>query len=234
MRNSILISAIFLVFLSGCSKRENVFSCDPEINEWAMNNSEKFSGITREQLATLAPAIQKAVYRTLTAKEKYDLWIEKLNIVKSSDLNSDFVSEISQLFDRIKEDWYVSNTYQSISVEDSCFLANWEHQLLFSGKIDSTNYVINFCMLMTKAELYRMLDNPDEVDHSWIVKFELPKKFYKLKAAPGQDCSCRYNIYCNLFGAADCEHGGCNQVRDCGLLGQSKCLGLCPEEIIEE
>lgn len=228
----ILIPIVILsvMLLLSCTKQEKIYSCDSELNEWAAKHSDDFHGITRAQLATLPPSIQKAIYRTLTGSEKYNLWVEKLIIVKNNTLYSDLSSEIAVLTEKIDIDWYERDLRESLDANDSIFLYNWENQVLNSGKIDSTDYIINFCTLMTANEIDMLLNNSERLDHSWIVTFNLPSITTSLKAAP-QDCSCRYDIYCNIFLAEECKEGGCTQVYDCGLVGSSKCKGLCPEEI---
>lgn len=224
------IAILSIMLLMSCTKQEKIYSCDSELNEWVAKHSDDFHGITRTQLATLPPSIQKVIYRTLTGSEKYNLWMEKLNIVKNNTLYSDLSSEITDLTEKIDIDWYESDLQESLNTNDSVFLNNWEDQVLNSGKIDSTDYIINFCTLMTANEIDLLLNYSESLDHSWIVGLDLPSITSSLKAAP-QDCSCRYDIYCNIFLAEECEEGGCTQVYDCGLVGSSKCKGLCPEEI---
>ncbi len=220
------------MLLLSCTKQEKIYSCDSELNEWAAKHSNDFHGITRTQLATLPPSIQKAIYRTLTGSEKYDLWMEKLNIIKNNTLHSDLNSEIGVLIEKMDVDWYERDLRESLDANDSIFLFNWENQVLTSGKMDSTDYIINFCTLMTANEIDILLNRSESLDHSWITDFDIPTTNSFKESAP-QDCSCLYDIYCNIFLADDCRHGGCTKVRDCGLVGGSVCKGLCPEEIID-
>ncbi|GAB1418005.1 hypothetical protein MASR2M12_07700 [Bacteroidales bacterium] len=230
--NKLTYSIIVLALSTfSCTKQEIVYSCDPIINEWATKYSDNFHNITRKQLATLPPSLQKAIYRTLTGAENYDLWMEKLDIVKNDTSRSDLKNEVEVLIEKMNHAWYERDMKESLNESDSIFLYNWEKQILESKIIDSATFIINFCTLMTANEIDSLLSYSEVLDHSWIEDFNLPEITTSFKATTAQDCSCRYDIYCNFFLAEECKTGGCNLVYDCGIVGSSACKGLCPEEI---
>lgn len=113
------------------------------------------------------------------------------------------------------------------------YLIKWENEILSSGKMDSVNFVINFCTLMTAEEIHSMLYKPGTISLSDIPGSNEMKLFKSSQPGGGNelpDCSCLYDVYCSVLGGRECKDGLCKEVRDCGILGTSLCNGLCPEE----
>ncbi len=54
------------VLFASCKKEEN-YSCDPEVNEWVKTYKNKFAEVTREQLVTLPVNYQSAIFQLLTS-----------------------------------------------------------------------------------------------------------------------------------------------------------------------
>lgn len=236
MKKTFLLLNILLLgfILNSCTKKEPFYSCSPQLNSWAEKNSNNFHGINRRQLATLHPALQKVVYRMLTPENKLSIWKEKLLLVKASSQGQQRIKKIEQLIDRVHISWFNKPIDKPLRAIDEEFLTKWENELLSDGSIDSIAFVIDFCTFMTRNDVDTFLLNPTAMDTSWLSHpIAFPEMNSNLKAAPIQDCSCRYNIYCNIFFAGECKQGGCFEIYDCGLLGGSKCIGLCPEEIID-
>jgi len=66
LKLSILIIALVAIVVTGCKKAEDVYSCDPKINEWVKSNSKSIEKMNRQDLLELeddyrAPALHMDV-----------------------------------------------------------------------------------------------------------------------------------------------------------------------------
>jgi hypothetical protein len=227
----------FSLLFFACSKKSDYFSCEPSINEWAKKYKNSFHGISREEFAKIPLAYQKAVYRTLTPEEKYLLWKEKLEIVLNLPLDQNLKLQIQGLSSRINSTTYDRDLMEPLDPSIQLHLTNWENDILANGKMDSVNFVINFCTLMTAQEIHTMVFKPETVSLKDIPGSDEMKSFKSSQPGGGgnelPDCSCLYDVYCSVLGGRECKDGLCKEVRDCGVLGTSICNGLCPEETID-
>lgn len=74
-----------VVAVTSCNKERDLkYSCNPKINRWVLKNVESIAAASRQQLAVLPLDFQKASYLTLSPERKYELWNEKLELVKAN------------------------------------------------------------------------------------------------------------------------------------------------------
>jgi hypothetical protein len=62
-----------------CSGEDDVFSCDPEANEWAKENLDDIRQMTRADWLNVSENLQRAAYVAFTPEQKQSLWVGKLN-----------------------------------------------------------------------------------------------------------------------------------------------------------
>ncbi len=219
------------IFIISCNKDENVYSCNPQVNEWAKKYKNSFVDITRSQLVQIPRKYQMAVYRTLPPEKKLAFWKEKLEIESANETSLEIKSRISELEASLKIEYYNLGQKDSIPIEHRSYLDNWEKDLLLNFKMDSVQYLTRFCTLMTKAEIYTLVYQADQIDLSWLDGHDE----INIDSAPGgggpaplPDCECLYNVYCSIFLNVDCAESGCTQTNSgCGVTGTSKCKGIC-------
>lgn len=222
----IIMSVVALAIISmtigfvGCKKETLKYSCDKDINAWAVENENSFHNITRKQLVTLPYDLQLAAFRTLTPEEKSRLWQDKFNTIYD-DWDITTRSIIDKLAQHITPQLYDSEYKSSI---DTVALNKIQDELI--SRMDTTDYVINFCMLPTEQELDILINEPETLDRSWI---NIPEKLIPVKAQPEPtgNCNCSRNITCSMLGLGTCSDTNCKEAGGCGLAGHSTCKKAC-------
>lgn len=219
-----------------CQKEEN-YSCDPIVNDWVHNYKSLLSDVSREQLVTLPVKYQRAVYQSFTPEKKAAIWEEKIDSVLSLNWDSLTRSKILNLKKNLYMIDFSRNRKAPPSTNLEKYLNIWENDILSNHRMDSIQFIIHFCTFMTYNELNRLVYHPETIDISWIDSNDDIKNILLLPVGGGGsgagmvDCQCRYDVYCNIFLSDDCASpsGGCGTTYDCGLLGTSRCKGVCPE-----
>jgi hypothetical protein len=83
---------------------------------------------------------------------------------------------------------------------------------------------------MTNDEIDKLLNNPQSIDYSWLAGGD----DISLEPIGGSgNCTCYYNFYCSMFFNNRCTPGlnNCSVNWNCGLMGDSKCIGQCEENV---
>ncbi|MBW6490270.1 MAG: bacteriocin fulvocin C-related protein [Lentimicrobium sp.] len=176
---------------------------------------------------------QKPVIRSLSAQKKLSLWQEKLQIVLQQNWDEITKNKIVILINKLNLELYDYSGTEQQTEEWQNFVADWENDMLSNNRIDSVEFIVHFCTLMTFEELDLRLNHADSIDLTWLEGYQdITDTFIGGggSASSPSDCECRYDIYCSILGGADCASGGCSVTSDgCGIVGMSKCKGLCPE-----
>jgi hypothetical protein len=177
---------------------------------------------------------QRPVFRSLSGEKKLSHWEQKLQIVLQQEWDISTRSKIAELLSKLNLNLYNKPITEPPTIEWQNYLDEWERDMLGNNRIDSVQFIIHFCTLMTFDEVDKLLNHPETIDLSWLEGYkELTDVFGGGSggSAAAADCECRYDIYCSLFLNADCATptGGCTQVTGCGITGTSSCKGLCPE-----
>lgn len=230
MKNIVKGSMFVLIIMGFISlvscKKEKQFSCDPEINRWAKENAGRFQDITREKLATLPLALAQAAYRTLPPEKKFELWNEKLDIVYSL-WDAPVREMIDDMRTHLSVDWFDPNT----GAIDHDYINVWEKTMLTEW-MDTTNYVLSFCMIYTEKELDVIEKSSVQVEYSWAnVPSELTEKYQSAKAPPGGGggtgpCKCKWHSYCSK--GEKCIDDNCNKTLEgCGWGWLEPCYKIC-------
>lgn len=231
----LMMVAVVAVVLGSCKKEEPEYSCNPVINDWAVQNAELFETATRKQIATLPSPLLHAAYNTLTPQRKYDLWQEKFSI-EGSIWGDSLQEKIMLLANAFSVSWYDESEKCDCDYD---FLEQWENDIL-TNYLDTIDYVIAFYMLSTIDEIYELNDQPESVDLSWanipenILTKNESKGTREAEYPPDQNnCNCRTNLACfgNPMGGR-CVKGNCNKRRRCGLGGVFECTGECGDDAL--
>lgn len=196
--------------------------------------------MTREQLVTLPPRYQKAVFAALSPSTRLQIWQEKLDSVLLMPWDSITKSKIIDLKQHLTIAEYTRDIHTPPSNNMLQYAEAWENDMLGNGRVDSLQFVILFCTFMTYEEIHTLVYHPEDLDIKWIETNEDIKNILKAPWGVGgggsaamSDCECKYDIYCNVFLSDDCAtpSGGCGTVYNCGLTGTSACKGMCPESM---
>lgn len=232
---SIIIITSLLMFLLSCNKGDDIqYSCDQKVDEFAKKYKSVLSNITREQLVQLPTSYQKAVVLTLTPERRMNLWKEKLQIVMEQNDDPALHNRIQELYNHLSIEDYDRLPTDPPRETTLDFVAAWENDVLGNQLMDSVNFIVNYCTLMTLEELDILVYHPETIDLSWFEGYDdLPSIDGPGGGGGGGiDCECRYDIYCSILGMRECINGNCNPVWNCGVTGTSKCNGLCPESTV--
>lgn len=77
----LVVLLTFAFILGACKKEETVYSCDPEINKYAIENMGINQQITRKELSNLPFEYQNAVFLSLTYQNRLRIFKEKIDLV---------------------------------------------------------------------------------------------------------------------------------------------------------
>lgn len=225
----VFLSLLFILF--SCDKEEEVYSCNPKINEWAKKYKNEFADISREQLVQVPIRYQNAIYQTLLPEKKLAFWQEKLDLVLIQENESKIREEVIKLKNSLKIDYYNISNGDSIPPEHRQFIKNWENEMFEKCGIDSAYFVVNFCTLMTFKEVDKLVLHSQDIDLSWLAgnhEIEIDNTVPPGGGTLLSDCECIYDIYCSLFLIVDCDNKArCKKTNGCGVTGTSICTGFC-------
>ena len=225
-----LFYILMLFVITSCIKQEKpIYSCNESINDFVVTNKSTLADISREQLVTLPIAYQRAILNSFSNEKKASLWIEKLDLVLLQNISDDYRAKIVELRNFVNPEIYNHEMYEKPEDNVTNFIVNWEQNVLNRLEFDTVVFSINFCTLMTFDEYEYFVNNYDGIDYSWL---EGGVDIIRLPLGQGT-CTCRYDFYCSVFMNVECEDGknNCSPSWDCGVMGSSKCDGMCGENV---
>lgn len=233
----LLLGILLLTFFFASCKKEESYSCDPNVNEWVKTYKSELADVTREQLVTLPVKYQNAVFESLSPQKKLYIWNEKIDSVLLLEWDEVTKAKIVDLKNHLQSIDFTRDRFTPPSNITKNYLDAWENDVLSNHRMDSVQFIINFCTFMTYSELDRLVYHPQTIDVSWVESNQDIKDILMRPVGGGGgsastvDCQCRYDVYCNIFLSDDCAPptGGCGTTYNCGLLGNSACKGVCPE-----
>lgn len=234
MRKLIYLFSLLAIFTS-CQKENNEFSCNDDVNEWVTKYKSDISALSRYQITKLPISYQRAILRSLSPMRKAELWQEKLTILlESNSYNSDYRNKIIDLLSFVKEENYNYKYGEKPNEEVQQFSEEWEKDVLLNYEHDTLLYEIQFCSLYTLEEFDYYSKNHDKIDYNWLNGGDEIKRLNSKStrgpgggSSGGSECACSYSISCGLFTDCEEELNNCTSANDCGLLGSSKCDGMC-------
>ena len=94
--------ALALPFVaSSCTQEEEMYSCNPEVDNWVKENKDLIRRMTRSQWCELDYQVSTASYTAFTQSQKIDFWMEKLEEVKKLDWATEELAHIQKVEDFI-------------------------------------------------------------------------------------------------------------------------------------
>lgn len=74
-----------IIFLCvACNDEELMYSCDPEVNNWVLENKDKYANISRDELARFNRDEQLGLFRSFSPDQKMYLYKEKYSFCDES------------------------------------------------------------------------------------------------------------------------------------------------------
>lgn len=182
-----------------------IFSCDPEINNWVNKNISLITTFSRDEFAKLDESTQRAAFRSLSPDKKLQLW--RVKLVKEIELCSteEERNHIEKLLGMTDVKLY---TDKDFSLNFVIQAQNW-----YDEAIQKIGWTRTKVALMV-ASLY-LSDGSDNIQDFSSAKSMIP------------ECACRRSIFCAV-GFNCSTSGSCNEsTHGCGWLFVESCIGQC-------
>jgi hypothetical protein len=211
MKKLFLITVVFSLLASflyvSCKKSEKVYSCNEEINEYAVKTMSSHQNISRNDLVKFGIDTQFAVFNSLSPENRIRIFKEKIEAL----IIDDSISNADKNHLKLLNNYLSSITdFQDFNPDVDSFVSNWK------------SYASNN-LSWTGLEFYVYVE-------TWLLKDELITMGAKINLevyAGGGACKCTSRFACS-FGMSSCASGGCARTdTGCGMLGNSPCTGTC-------
>lgn len=211
----VVIVVSLVLFATSCESDLNeVYSCDPEVNDWVNENKEDLSNINRRELLNHSPDVQRAIVRSFTAEKRFELWHEKINTLISQEQEKNVIRHLEKLRDHLTVQLFESPTkyrnkeFETEWINYTTEILNWEPERIVFTVMSLHNNMNEF--------LEEISEQPG-----------LEKSF-------NDDCTCSTHWstvdHCTLLPNRVCGHDfpDCTDTVDgCGWLGLYACNGVC-------
>jgi len=212
-----LIAAIFALFFASCQKEENLqYSCNPDVNQWVIENKSEYANISRVDFSQLDINNQLGLYRSFESNQKIKLWKEKLEYLTTSvKLTKTEKKYLLELYNFIKPEHF-DNIESKQEFHD--YAAKWEKEARATLNWGDKEIFLYTHTLMTESEFNIAIErraNKQKNDH----------EISEIDTKP--DCECYYSIYCGLDGYCDEKIECVSGKGGCGIFGNSNCTGMC-------
>ncbi|MFW5762108.1 MAG: bacteriocin fulvocin C-related protein [Cyclobacteriaceae bacterium] len=210
-----LYIGVLCLIVHSCQKNELLYSCDPDVNQWILENKMMLAEIDRNTFAQVPMKKQIPLFRTFSPEQKVKLWNEKINLlIKFEYLSNDEKTHLLKLNNFLKP-YHYSN--QNGRDEFNLFADEWEKYARESLMWGDYELYIYSHTLLTEEEIYTLISSS-----------EVGNRSVSPPGHPRPDCECLYDIYC-AFGLQLCDKkSGCTTTYGgCGITGNSDCTGYC-------
>lgn len=214
----LIICFLGIFFLAGCSQEEACYSCDENVDAYVKENLEAIQQMNRADIIKYPNEMQRAMYRSLSAEKKKEIWQDKFLQLNSLDL-SDGERELMKKFQE-----FVNTANFSVGITDK------ERTYLESLREEGFTKFGWTQRFVVSAFGY--LENVDR--NGIIVKRDLDDVPVFTDPNTKPDCDCRWGFTC-LDGPCDERPKSCILDDDddygCGWFLVQKCTGVCRPDL---
>ena len=213
--NLILLACLILGFTS-CQKEE-IYSCDENVNKWVKRNLTEIRAMTRSEWKNLDEHLKKGCYVAFTPQQKVDFWKGKFDESLALEWSQEEAEHIKLMRNFVDEhpdyfDLSIEKTDKEIETFE-IFVYKWikkaEQELkwnkqIINGLIATGNHLL---------------------DKQGTIQTNLPKVMTKA----GGETECNCNTESDWCSIGDCmESHSCDGTNHgCGTLWVYSCNGLC-------
>lgn len=202
---------MFFSLLLSCNDTEDIcYSCDEELNKWAIENTQRIAKMSRKDISNYPLSKQRAAFRVMSPEKKESIWMDKIDNLKTIYKDKDDLDIINYVTNVIKEfDLYDNSLsdqkYLDIdeSLDKLLEKAGWTklEKIYAFGRIDD--------MINTSNREF-IEGDPDYGD--------------------GKDCHCRWGAWCTGTDNCDTKSKCEDTMAGCGFLWAQSCTGYCQED----
>lgn len=102
----IFILLFGLIFFSCTKQEEKIYSCDPIVNEWIINNMGRILKITPAELLQYNLETQRAIFCAMNPQQRYEVWTYKIDSVLQLDWSQSVKTHITNLRNNLDQNWF--------------------------------------------------------------------------------------------------------------------------------
>jgi len=208
------ITYLFIISLLSISCAKEYYSCTPSVNEWVKQHKAMYANIPRSQLASFDRDKQSGLFVSFTPQQKARIYQEKYDYLMGLEILSQKEKEqLTKLFQLVTPEIYQNEANRT----KFNILANeWEKE---------TKELLGW----SDSEIFLHT-------HTWLTLEEIEDVITRNMSYMGEvafgrkpNCTCLYDTYCWFLslGTETCAYGNCEEVLECGIVGNSNCKGLC-------
>lgn len=183
-----------------------------------IKNKAKFAQITRDELVQiLSLDTQSAIYCSLPAERKYEIWKAKFQKV----INTMGLAQAENAHIQTAIDYFQPQYWESNESLDNYrpWADNWGAYAMQNFGWDSTKLFLVAETWLMPEELNTIANHYNNTPHVQYIPSTGDDD-----SKP--DCTCRYSVSCEWF-KEKCGDGDCKAMYTCGISGSSKCTGYC-------
>lgn len=221
---------LFLVSLVMFScQKEHLYSCDPFVDEWAVENYNEIMKLSSEEFYSLKNnAYRRAAYRIMPTQSKFNIWRNKLDELEKLEWSEEEWKHILKIYSLA-----LSNTKYSILNTDHIE----ENDSLLIQIYRWENYAREE-LKWTKKMIYAICCTPEKmINKNGDLYYNINENVQTLSRTEGGfECSCsQVSSYCDILDHEGPDYtvcrtptnGSCVTVSGCGFFWQFKCDGMC-------
>lgn len=209
----ISIILIFILLLFSCSKDENVYSCDKEVNDYVADNINTLKSVSLGELSTYSNELQKAIYRSFSEQKRYEVWVERLDILANDDsFNSEEQMHIHNLQNQLNTELFSFNNTTAFNLFIT-FFDKWKHDAELNLGWDKSMILF----ITSSFSLYYS----DFINDVMVTSYAL---------VSGGECNCNMSADGCPGSTIICKSSGCSTIFGCGVLWLQNCDGFCASQ----
>lgn len=216
-KNFCIFFILTCVFMSSCSSDDELYSCDPDANEWAKENLSEIRSMDRVDWLEIGDdTYQRASYNAFTSSQRFDFWVDKINHVLTLDWNDLEKEHIKILLDFIGDNRSVFKT--GATEESEIFFYRWSEE---AKEILGWNDQVVGSIIFTGSNVLNTTGD---------IAFDT-KNNIRLRSGGESVCKCNASTVISACGSLfnqECITGGCLETTwGCGAMWTSECTGVC-------
>ncbi|WP_420571983.1 bacteriocin fulvocin C-related protein [Kordia sp.] len=213
----LIVYFVGIFFLVSCSQEETCYSCDDQVDAYVKEHLKSIQQMNRADIIKYPNEMQRAMYRTLSAERKKEIWQDKFLQLNSLDLSEgerELMNKFQEFVNKANFEINLTDkerTYLERLREEAYAKYGWTQRFVVSafGYLEDVDR--NGIIEKRDLEGVPELTDPDPD--------EKPK------------CDCDWGFGC-LDGPCDGRDGACEKTkRDCGWFWSNPCVSLCRPDL---
>jgi hypothetical protein len=216
MKRLITWALTMAIIATACNKKTEIYSCNPELSKWVVENKATYANTDRATLCKLRSDSMIVMLHSIEPSVKVNLWKEKMALVMQQNFTREEKQHLEKLFAQYRVEIYTDsvinkafNLFAEQWWKEANERLNWDNKKIFM----LTNTLYTEDEFVVHDVLRIIKDGSSQKAEHITIPYKDP------------DCTCRYSLSCTN---GSCIDGACGyQPADCGVFGGSRCTGSC-------